>query len=90
MMHEMHHSVLLAQWSAEVRHTLTLMIQCFGRSAHTYKMPNKPITQGYKLFALADHRYIYSFMWSSRKQGLGELVKHPKLTPTGNMVLRLI
>jgi hypothetical protein len=23
MMHEMHHSVLLAQWSAEVRHTLT-------------------------------------------------------------------
>jgi hypothetical protein len=24
MMHEMHHSVLLAQWSAEVRHTLTL------------------------------------------------------------------
>jgi hypothetical protein len=24
MMHEMHHYVLLAQWSAEVRHTLTL------------------------------------------------------------------
>jgi hypothetical protein len=24
MMHEMHHSVLLAQWSAEVRHTLTV------------------------------------------------------------------
>jgi hypothetical protein len=24
MMHEVHHSVLLAQWSAEVRHTLTL------------------------------------------------------------------
>jgi hypothetical protein len=26
MMHEMHHSVLLAQWSAEVRHTLTLAV----------------------------------------------------------------
>jgi hypothetical protein len=27
MMHEMHHSVLLAQWSAEVRHTLTLTLK---------------------------------------------------------------
>jgi hypothetical protein len=26
MMHEMHHSVLLAQWSAEVRHTLTVVV----------------------------------------------------------------
>jgi hypothetical protein len=27
MMHEMHHSVLLAQWSAEVRHTLTVVLK---------------------------------------------------------------
>jgi Transposase IS4 len=67
-----------------------LMIRCFGRSAHIYKMPNKPIAQGYKLFTLVDHGYIYSFVWSSRKQGLGELVKHPKLTPTGSMVLGLV
>lgn len=25
-----------------------LMVRCFGRSSHTYKMPNKPIKQGYK------------------------------------------
>jgi hypothetical protein len=31
-----------------------LMIRCFSRLKHTYKMPNKPITQGYKLFGLAD------------------------------------
>jgi Transposase IS4 len=53
-------------------------------------MPNKLITQGYKLFALADCRYIYSFMWSSRKQGLDELIKHSKLTPTGSIVLELV
>jgi hypothetical protein len=30
MMHEMHHSVLLAQWSAEVRHTLTVVSHWVG------------------------------------------------------------
>jgi Transposase IS4 len=39
-----------------------LMIRCFRRSAHIYKMSNKLITQDYKLFALADHGYIYSFV----------------------------
>jgi hypothetical protein len=33
MMHEMHHSVLLAQWSAEVRHTLTVtLLNISGRN----------------------------------------------------------
>jgi hypothetical protein len=35
-----------------------LMIQCHGQSSYTYKMPNKLINQGYKLYALADHGYI--------------------------------
>lgn len=30
------------------------MIRGFGRSQHTFKMLNKPIKQGYKLFAIAD------------------------------------
>ena len=37
-----------------------LMVRCFGRSNHTYKMPLKPIKQGYKLFGITDHGYIYS------------------------------
>lgn len=53
-------------------------------------MSNKPIIQSYKLFILADHEYIYSFMWSSRKEGLDKLVKHLKLILTGSIVLRLI
>jgi Transposase IS4 len=47
-----------------------LMVRCYGRSIHTYKMPSKPIPQGYKLFAIADHGYIYAFLWSSKAKGL--------------------
>jgi hypothetical protein len=66
-----------------------LMIRCYGRSQHTYKMPDKPIQMGYKLFGLADHGYMWWFVWSSRKHGLAELMKHKDLTPTGSMVLGL-
>jgi hypothetical protein len=31
-----------------------IMIRGFGRSYHIFKMLNKPIQQGYKLFAIAD------------------------------------
>ncbi|PVH71600.1 hypothetical protein DL98DRAFT_434870, partial [Cadophora sp. DSE1049] len=37
-----------------------LTVRCFRRSSHTYKMPNKLIKQGYKIFRIADHRYIYN------------------------------
>jgi hypothetical protein len=66
-----------------------IMVQCFGRSLHTYKMPNKPIQQGYKVFGLADHGYLYSFLWSSRVRGLQEIVLRPQLTPTGSLVRTL-
>ena len=43
-----------------------MMVKCQGRSAHTLIMKNKPISQGYKLFALADHGYTYSWVYHSR------------------------
>ena len=49
------------------------MIQCFGRSLHTLKMPKKPIKQGYRVFTLAEHDYIQTFSWSSRKQDIMEM-----------------
>jgi hypothetical protein len=67
-----------------------IMIRCFGRTLHTYKMPNKPIKQGYKIFALAEHGYIWTFSWSSRQLGIEEMFKWPGLTPTGSMVVELI
>ena len=38
-----------------------LMIQYYGCSQHTYKMPDKPILMRYKLFAIANHGYIWYF-----------------------------
>jgi hypothetical protein len=67
-----------------------IMVRCFGRTLHTYKMPNKPIKQGYKIFALAEHGYIWTFSWSSRQLGIEEMFKWPGLTPTGSMVVELI
>jgi anaphase-promoting complex subunit 8 len=64
------------------------MVQCFGRTVYIYKMPNKPVKQGYKIFALAEHGYIWTFSWSSRQLGIEEMFKWPGLTPTirmGNM-----
>ena len=66
-----------------------MMIGFFGRSMHTQKMTNKPIKQGYKMWALCDRGYLYTFMWNSRVLGIGELQKHRDLTPTGSMVLQL-
>lgn len=46
------------------------MIRFTGRSVHITKMPNKPIGEGYKFFALADKGYVWDFHPSSNAQGL--------------------
>src|SRR5436190_245501 len=66
------------------------MIQCSGRSLHTVKMPKKPIKQGYKVFALAEHGYIWTYSWSSRKQGIMEMFKYPGFTRTESMVMNMV
>jgi len=66
----------------------TLLIN-YSRSLHTYKMPKKPIKQGYKIYGLADHGYIYNWVWSSRDKGLQRMVLHPTLTNTGSLVRSL-
>jgi hypothetical protein len=66
------------------------MIRGFGRSHHTFKMPNKPIKQGYKLFAVADQGYILYWIWASRHKSLVEVKKQEDLTMTGSMVLQLV
>ena len=52
-------------------------------------MPNKPISQGYKIYGIADHGYLYNWIWSSRAKGLQELFRFPTLTPTGCFVRTL-
>jgi transposase IS4-like protein len=66
-----------------------IMVRFHGRSGDTCKMPNKPIKQGYKIFALATDAYVWWFQLSSRRYGIAELDKHTKLTNTGSMVLQM-
>ena len=65
------------------------MVRFYGQSSDTCKMPNKPIKQGYKIFALASNGYVWHFQLSSRQHGIGELQKVDELTPTGSMVLQM-
>jgi hypothetical protein len=53
-------------------------------------MPNKLIKQGYKLYGIADHRYIYSWIWSLKKYRLEGILLQEGLTNTGALVYALI
>jgi hypothetical protein len=37
-----------------------------GRSAHTFRIKNKPTPEGYKILSLCDSGYTYTFMFTSR------------------------
>lgn len=50
------------------------MIQFGGQSHHTYSMPSKPITEGYKVFALYDIGYTYSWIFASRSNSFTGLI----------------
>jgi hypothetical protein len=52
-------------------------------------MLKKPIKQGYKIYGVADHGYIYNWSWSSREKGYQDMVLRPQLTPTGSLVRSL-
>lgn len=68
-----------------------MMIRFFGRSKHTIKMKNKPIKQGYKVWALSHKGYTYSFLYYSGVKGIGtaDITQIDSLTPTGSAVYHL-
>jgi len=66
-----------------------MMIRFGGRSYHTYRMPSKPITEGYKVFALCDVGYTYSWIFASRSNSFNGLIHQEGLTPTGSTVFQL-
>jgi len=43
-----------------------MMVPFTGRSQHTLKMKNKPVSEGFKIWALCDHGYTWDFLWYSR------------------------
>ncbi len=52
-------------------------------------MLSKPIKQGYKIYGIADHGYLYNFLWSSREKGLQDILYWPGLTTTACLVWNL-
>ena len=53
-------------------------------------MLNKPIKQGYKIYRIVDHSYLYNWIWSSREKGLQDMFYYPDLTNTGCLVRTLV
>ena len=45
-----------------------MIARFFGRSAHTVRIKNKPIPEGYKILSLCDAGYTYAFIFTSRIQ----------------------
>jgi len=49
------------------------MISYFGHTRHTIKAQHKPIKQDYKIWALGDRGYIFSWLWYSKARGTESL-----------------
>jgi len=66
------------------------MIRCTGWSQDTYKMPSKPIEQGFKFHCLADHGYIWDFLPTSNQAGPDPVPSIEGITLTGEIVYHLL
>jgi hypothetical protein len=65
------------------------MVHFTGRSIHTIKIKNKPIKQGYKLFAPCWRGFTWSFLYSSRTKKIGEVKKLANHSLTSSVVIHL-
>lgn len=67
-----------------------MVVRFCGRSRHTLKIQNKPIKEGYKIFAFCDHGYTYGFLWYSSTEGIAKLISTTSdLSATSKGVLQL-
>ena len=66
------------------------VMQATGRSPDTYKMPRKPIEQGFKFHCLADYGYIWDFHPTSGRAGFDYVPTVNGLTPTGEIVYHFL
>ena len=68
------------------------MIPYFGHTRHAIKAPHKPTKQGYKIWALGDHGYIFNWLWHSKAQGvegLGSRSCYKPMADTQALVISL-
>lgn len=60
-----------------------------GRSAHTFRIKNKPTPEGYRILSLCDSGYTYSFMFTSRIEP-SDVDLIPNINKTGAEVYHLV
>src|SRR5271170_7577495 len=65
------------------------MVPYFGHTRHSIKAPHKPIKQGFKIWALGDHGYIYNWLWYSKAEGTEATKPTKTLAETQSLVLNL-
>lgn len=66
-----------------------MMVRFYGQSAHTVRMKNKPIPEGFKILSLCDAGYTYTFLPTSRIKSV-DVVTVEGLTKTGSMVSHMV
>jgi len=65
-----------------------MIVQFVGRSVHTVRMSNKPIPEWFKVLGLCEHRYTYSFIYTSQVDQLSGVV-HNLQNPEDEYYLQL-
>lgn len=66
-----------------------MIVRFKGRFKHTFRMKNKPISTGYKIFSICDSGYTYSFLYTSRVNAVLGIQKVPGLNDTACAVYHL-
>jgi len=67
-----------------------MIVRFCGRSAHTFRMKNKPTPEGYKILALCNAGYTHSFMFTSQIEKDNEVEQIEHLNKIGNQVYHLV
>ncbi|PWW72794.1 hypothetical protein C7212DRAFT_223286, partial [Tuber magnatum] len=70
-----------------------MMVRFSGCSKHTYHMPNKPISEGYRILALYWQGYTINWFSTSRSTSIAEQVLYTEpihLTPTLSAIYQLL
>ena len=67
-----------------------MMIWFSGRSPHTFQMKGKPTPEGFKILALCDYGYTWTFLPTSRITANKEVRKVDQVNRTGCSVLHLV
>jgi hypothetical protein len=66
-----------------------MMVKFKGRSGHTIRIPSKPISVGFKVLALCDAGYTFSWLYILRLTSIADVVKETDLSMTGSAMLLL-